>query len=330
MTTTIAPACSVVIRCRNEEMHIGRLLTGIMEQTVRGVEIIIVDSGSTDATLSIASRYPVRILHIDPGDFSFGRSLNRGCRASAAEFIVIASGHVYPVYRDWLHKLLEPFSDPQVALVYGKQRGNGTTKYSEHQIFARWYPEEPDASQKHPFCNNANAAIRRSVWQQLPYDESLTGLEDLSWARQAMESGHRIAYAAEAEVVHVHQESYSQIHNRYRREAIAMKRIFPQEHFTLWNFLSLFPSNTLSDWRHALHNRMLRQNLSSIVLFRLMQFWGTYRGYRQRSPVTEHLRRTFYYPNNAVHEPGQPEGLEAGRRIEYSGSPTQDDVQHHD
>ena len=308
-------------------MHIGRLLTGILEQTLTDREIIIVDSGSTDATLSIASRYPVHMLHISPDEFSFGRSLNKGCQAASGEFIVIASGHVYPVYRDWLDRLLAPFSDPQVALAYGRQRGAPTTKYSEHQVFARWYPNEPNPAQNHPFCNNANAAIRRAAWQQLPYDESLTGLEDIAWARKAMEMGHRIAYAADAEVVHAHHESCTQIYNRYRREAIAMKRIFPQEHFTLWNFLGLFPGNTLSDCRHARREGGLRRNLSSIFLFRLMQFWGTYRGYRQRSPITEQLRQKFYYPNNVPHGAGEATGLEAGRRIEYSGNPTENDVE---
>ena len=57
------------------------------------------------------------------------------------EFIVIASAHIYPVYKDWLEQLLAPFAQSQVARVYGKQRGNETTKYSEHQVFAKWYPD---------------------------------------------------------------------------------------------------------------------------------------------------------------------------------------------
>ena len=97
---------SVVIRCYNEEQHIGRLLSGIVQQTVKHVEVIVVDSGSTDATLSIASRYPVEILSIRPEEFSFGGSLNIGCQAASSEFIAIASGHVYPVYKDWLERLL--------------------------------------------------------------------------------------------------------------------------------------------------------------------------------------------------------------------------------
>ncbi len=309
-------ACSLVIRCCNEERHIGRLLSGILEQTVENIEIIIVDSGSTDATLSIASRYPVQILHIDPEEFSFGRSLNAGCRAASHEFIVMASAHVYPVYRDWLENLLAPFDDPQVALVYGKQRGAESTRYSEHQVFAAWFPDKSTKCQDHPFCNNANAAIRTSVWQSIPYDETLTGLEDLDWARRAMEAGFKVAYAADADIVHIHSERYRQIYNRYRREAIALKRIFPQEHFTLWDFVRLTVSNTLNDQLHAYRDGALRRNLASICMFRLMQFWGTYRGYRQRSPVTERLRQTFYYPGTRK-ERGNDDTAWEKRRIKY-------------
>jgi cellulose synthase/poly-beta-1,6-N-acetylglucosamine synthase-like glycosyltransferase len=100
----------------------------------------------------------VRILSIRPEQFSFGRSLNLGCSAASGEFIVIASAHVYPVYKDWLEQLLAPFVDPDVALVYGRQRGNEQTKYSEQQIFVRWFPAQSCPRQEHPFCNNANAA----------------------------------------------------------------------------------------------------------------------------------------------------------------------------
>ena len=119
--STSHPVCSIIIRSYNEEKHLERLLEGILQQTVNDVEIILVDSGSTDRTLEIASQYPVRLLHIAPQEFTFGRSLNLGIQNAQAEFLVFASAHVYPVYPDWLEKLLEPFSDPQVALVYDKQ-----------------------------------------------------------------------------------------------------------------------------------------------------------------------------------------------------------------
>jgi rhamnosyltransferase len=291
-----SPPCSVVIRCYNEEQHIGRLLDGIQQQTIAPVEIIVVDSGSTDRTVEIARQYPVKLVSIRPEEFSFGRSLNLGCQAATSELIVIASAHVYPVYRDWLEQLLKPFADPQIALVYGKQRGNEVTKYSEHQIFAAWFPEESNPNQSHPFCNNANAAIRRSLWQQVAYDESLTGLEDLDWARRVMPLGYGLAYSAEAEIIHVHEETPRRIYNRYRREAIALKCIFPQEHFNSWDFVRLFITNTFSDYYHAFHDHQLIDNLWSIPVFRFMQFLGTCRGFAQRVPVTSQLKQTFYYP----------------------------------
>ncbi|MBW1791169.1 MAG: glycosyltransferase family 2 protein [Deltaproteobacteria bacterium] len=288
---------TIVIRCYNEEDNIGQLLHGILQQTVRDVEIIVVDSGSTDATLSIASRFPVKIINIKPQDFSFGHSLNAGCRAANSEFIINASAHVYPVYKNWVKCLLAPLADPEVALVYGKQRGYKNSQFSEHQIFAKWFPDKSNPNQDHPFCNNANASIRHEIWKQLPYNEDLTGLEDIDWAQRAMALGLRIVYDANAEVEHVHNETPLQIYNRYRREAIALKRILPNEHFHFGDFIYLFLTNVLSDYVDALHKALFWQNWERIPRFRLMQFLGTYRGFTQRGLLTSRIKQTFYYPN---------------------------------
>ncbi|HEX9090947.1 MAG TPA: glycosyltransferase family A protein, partial [Anaerolineales bacterium] len=115
---------SIVIRAFNEQGHITRLLEGIGQQSINDIETILVDSGSTDGTVQVASNYPVRIVHVSPEEFTFGFSLNQGVAHAQGELVVIASAHVYPVYPDWLEHLLAPFSDPQVALTYGKQRGD--------------------------------------------------------------------------------------------------------------------------------------------------------------------------------------------------------------
>ncbi len=291
--------CSLVIRAYNEEQHIGRLLEGVRQQTVGEVEVVLVDSGSTDRTVEIAASFGAKVVHILPQEFTFGRSLNLGVSAASSERIVIVSAHVYPVYPDWLERLLEPLADPRVALAYGKQRGGERTRFSEQQIFAQWYRSHTDTRQAHPFCNNANAAIRRSLWEQHPYDETLTGLEDLAWANWAMQAGYAISYVAEAEVVHIHNETPHSVFNRYRREAMAFKRIFPLEHFGLWDFLRLFTVNVFNDSWHAIQERVLFPQLGSILWFRWMQFWGTYQGYRQSGPLTWQLRQTFYYPRGA-------------------------------
>ncbi|HMM38683.1 MAG TPA: glycosyltransferase [Desulfovibrio sp.] len=311
--------CSVVIRCYNEGRHIGRLLEGILQQGLKDLEIVAVDSGSTDDTLAVLARYPVKVVRLEPGTFTFGRACNVGCRVARGEFVVFASAHTYPVYGDWLERLLAPFEDERVALVYGKQRGNGRTKYSEHQVFAKWFGDESQPRQTTPFCNNANAAVRRSVWESQPYDETLTGLEDIEWARRAQSVGHQVAYAAGAEVIHSHDETWAGIRNRYQREAVAYSRIFPQERFRFIDFLRLFLGNALNDCYHALHERRLFGNIWGVFGFRLMQFWGTYRGFSRRGELDEALKRRFFYPNGWSHRP-RPEEARAReqRRVIYS------------
>ncbi len=287
--------CSIVIRAYNEEKHIGRLLEGIKQQTVKDVEIILVDSGSTDSTVPVAESFGARAVRIASDEFTFGRSLNLGVRAAKRELIVIASAHVYPVYPDWLESLLRPFQDEGVALTYGKQRGPASAKFSEQQIYHQWYPEAGRPKQETAFCNNANAAIRKGLWAENPYDETLTGLEDLAWAKWAKEQGYAIAYVAEAEVVHVHNETPRGVFNRYRREAMAFRQIHPEAHFNLYDFLRLTATNILSDLYHAARARALWKNLASIFWFRFMQFHGTRAGYRESGLLTPQLRETFYY-----------------------------------
>src|SRR5215208_8408424 len=153
--------CSIVIRAYNEEKYIGRLLEGIRQQTIKDVEILLVDSGSNDGTVSIAESFGARIVRIPSGEFTFGRSLNLGIRKATRELIVIASAHVYPVYPDWLESLLCLFEDEKIALTYGKQRGPETAQFSEQQIYRQWYPDVCMPRQATTFCNNANAAIRK-------------------------------------------------------------------------------------------------------------------------------------------------------------------------
>ena len=228
MSPTSDLSASIVIRAHNEARHIGRLLEGIASQTVKNVEIVVVDSGSTDGTLDIVSKYPHKLVHIPPEKFSFGRALNQGAERASNEFLVLASAHTFPVYDDWIESMLAPFSNEKVALTYGCQRGPPTAPFSEQMLFYQWFPAEAREDQEHPFCNNANAAVRRSAWKDQPYDEELTGLEDLDWAKRAVARGHRIRYVPEATVMHVHEESSKQTYRRYFRESLAMSGSTPE------------------------------------------------------------------------------------------------------
>ncbi len=308
---------ALVIRCFNEEAHIGRLLTGVIRQRRIPEQIIVVDSGSTDATLAIASAFPVEIVVISPDDFSFGRALNQGLAEASTDIVVLASAHVYPVYDTWIEHLVAPFTDSEIAVTYGRQETPPDGRFSERRILARWFPGTSVERQRHPFCNNANAAVRRSVWTDQPYDEDLTGLEDLDWAKKALAAGHLVSYVAEAPVVHVHGESFAQIVNRYRREAIAHKAIHEDQRMGVGMATRLGVANVVGDLRAARREGVLRAHAADILRFRLAQFYGTHRGFAQHGPTTELLRRRFYYPTPPA-EDGRVDLEEApGRAIDY-------------
>jgi len=307
---------SIIIRAYNEDEHIERLLLGIRAQTIKPHEVILVDSGSTDDTVTIAKHYGVKIVRIAKHEFTFGRALNLGCEAATGDICVFPSAHVYPIYDNWLEKLLEPFSDDRVVLCYGRQSGDARSKFSEHQIFARWFPAESACPQNTYFCNNANCAIRRSVWKTRPYDETLTGLEDLAWAKEVQARGGWLAYAAEAEIVHVHDESWAQVQNRYRREAIAMHAIDKHAKFGWTDLIMLLLRNIASDLSAAFAQGCLRKECASILKFRYNQLIGTYMGHNDPPEVSDQLRRRFYYPTTP-HDRRIIERAHRSHRIDY-------------
>lgn len=312
------PKVSIIIRCLNEEKYIGRLLAGISEQDYSNKEVIVVDSGSTDATLSIVGQYPCQVVHIKPEDFSFGYALNIGCETATGDILLFASAHVYPLYKDWISLMVQPFlSNESVDLVYGRQEGDERTRFSEHMIFKKWFPEQSTAVQDHPFCNNANCAIRKTAWLERKYDETLTGLEDLAWAKAALESGKIIAYQAEASIVHVHEEKWSSVFNRYRREAIALRLIMKHETFNFLTFLQLLTKNIWTDWRAAMQQGIWLKHFGSIIRFRYNQFWGTYVGYKQSYLLDNKVRERFYYPSD-YQEQKRKQDANSNRRIDYT------------
>jgi rhamnosyltransferase len=307
---------SAVIRAYNEAKHIGRLLEGFEQQTVKPDEIVLVDSGSTDDTVAIAKAAGCRIVHIDKSEFSFGRALNRGCAAATGDILLFASAHVYPLYNTHVEHLVSAFDRDGIAIAYGRQVGDERTKFSESRVMLKWFPNHNIWDQRHPFSNNANAAVLKSVWQESPYDEALTGLEDLDFAKKALAKGFKIAYVADAPIVHVHEETWGIIRNRYRREAMAYARIVEGSKMSLPGAVGLSLSNIASDYAHAVKAHRIRGNVLGIPMFRFAQFIGAWQGFRGPNHVSAQLLEHFYYPPDPGSHVAPPE---PGRKIEYSG-----------
>tara|TARA_R110002124_G_scaffold36906_13_gene118550 strand:- start:3131 stop:4015 length:885 start_codon:yes stop_codon:yes gene_type:complete len=290
---------SIVIRTYNEGKWLGRALEACATQEAEGLqyEVVIVDSGSTDDTLQIAEKYGCRITHIKKSDFTFGRSLNVGCEFAQGRFLVFISGHCIPASDQWLANLVRPLDEGKCAFAYGRQMGEpGVTKFSEEQLFKKYFPEHSAIPQEGFFCNNANSAVPKAVWEQYKFDEEVTGLEDMVLGKQLAADGEFIGYVADAPVIHLHDESWSQIKTRYEREAVALQGIMPEVHIRAGDFLRYTAAGILFDWSESLSQRAFWREAGSIFMFRLMQYWGSYKGNNDHRKLSQDRKDRYFYP----------------------------------
>ncbi len=289
---------SIVCRALNEEKWLGRALSACREQQFDegDVELILVDSGSTDRTIEIAERHGCRIVHIKKSDFSFGRSLNYGCDAATGDYLVFISAHCIPADDQWLARLIAPLRENAADYVYGRQIGHHVTRFSEHQVFAQYFPGDDMIPQDGFFTNNANAAIRKEAWAKYKFDEAVTGLEDMVLGKAIVNDGGRIGYVSGASVIHIHEESFRQTRRRYYREALTLREIMPQVHFRFGDFLRYFFAGVFHDFSEALGQRRFWSTAPEIVAFRLMQYWGTYRGHNEHRTLSREDKERYYYP----------------------------------
>jgi L-ascorbate metabolism protein UlaG (beta-lactamase superfamily) len=290
---------SIVIRTHNEAKHLEAVLEAIVHQKTHGLhpEVILVDSGSTDDTLEIAERHGCRIHHIRREEFSFGRSLNLGCAVAHGDILVIISGHCVPADEYWLQRLCQPIHDGLAHCSYGRQLGGPESHFSESRIFAKYYPEQSKIPQEDYFCNNANSALLRSVWEQHRFDEELTGLEDMELAQRLVRAGGKVAYVAEAAVFHHHNETWPQVRRRFEREAIALQKIMPQVHVNLldtWRYIAI---SVWRDWRCTGCNGNNGQaRLIDIYRYRWNQYIGTWKGNQQHRMLSHAEKEKYFFP----------------------------------
>lgn len=289
---------SIVIRTLNEARYLDDLLVMIGRQRLRGLahEVVLIDSGSTDGTVDIARRHGCRITTISKQEFSFGRSLNRGCDFARGDILVFISGHCVPVDEDWLQNLCQPLIDGRVSYSYGRQVGDDDSHFSERRIFAKYFPEVSAIPQDGFFCNNANSAVLRSAWATHRFDEDLTGLEDMALAKALVGDGHKVGYVAEAPVFHHHSETWANVRRRFEREAIALQQIMPEVHLTRWDVVRYVVSSVLMDWRSAARNGKFGASFWNILRYRIAQFTGSYAGNNDHRKVSQGRKEEFFYP----------------------------------
>ncbi len=263
-------------------------------------EVSVIDSGSTDDSLVIASQFGARIETIPPAEFDHGLTRNRAIEGSSGDIVILLSQDAVPGDPDWLNNIVRAFDDPLVAGAYCRQvpRADADilTKRDAPNLLAgrtspyvRWI-QDWDAYhrlsplERYHFCNfdDVCSAIRKTVWRRIPFRASDFG-EDIDWGQRVLEAGWKIAYCPEAYVVHSHRPSYKYL---YARHHATIKKLYRQFGVcTVPGRRALVRQtvlSTLRDWFYMLrHERSISALLRAIVQVPLHTFasiYGQYRG----------------------------------------------------
>jgi rhamnosyltransferase len=208
----IPPLASAVIRAKDEEPAIGRLLEILRSQTIADrLELIVVDSGSTDRTAGIVREYGVEPIEIPAESFTFGGSLNTGCEAAHAPLIISLSAHAFPPDERWAERMVAAFDDERVAAACGENRAPDGAPLRAALL------QDAAHARRHPFWGYSNACggFRTDLWRTRSWRADMPGTEDKEWAWTWLRHGWLVRVDPELQVEHDH--SHDPIRDTYVR-----------------------------------------------------------------------------------------------------------------
>jgi len=267
---------SIIIRTYCEEKYIFNCLNSIFRQKYDGrIEVIIVDSESTDKTLNIAKLFEVKIISITKREFTFGKSLNIAINNSNGDFIVVISAHCVPVGNNWLTNLIEPLKNKRADLVFGAQLSDPLARCSEFNYFKEKYNLKLANNTKlQNYFNNANSAFTRDTFYKNSFDESIGAQEDIFFAQKSLSCGKKIQYVDSAKVIHYHNFTNKKLFKRIYLDSKWNTRlgVLNFEDF-MKSFLNFF-LNIFQDLKLANQKRKLLQAIPGIICFRIIEIYS--------------------------------------------------------
>ncbi len=231
-----APAISVVVPTRNGAATLPAWLDAIeRQQVVGGVEIVAVDSGSTDGTLDLLTSRVTTLLRVASEAFDHGTTRNLAVARARGALVVLTVQDAVPASDAFLAALTAPFvtADTLAGTVARQVPAEGASPLARHYLSLwpaagaeawesrlaggadEWARLTPDERLRRCVFDNVASCLRRAVWERYPF-RSTPIAEDLAWGRDVLLAGHTIRYVPDAVVRHSHDRSAAYEYARTR------------------------------------------------------------------------------------------------------------------
>jgi rhamnosyltransferase len=231
----MAASVSIIIPTYQGAAWLPHTLRAIQQQSYAApVEIIAIDSESSDGTPQLLAQHGVRVISIPQARFSHGYARNLGVQHATGEVCVFLSQDAQPIGSDWLRTLTAPLADPCLGALYGRQiaRPDATpferffiqTLYPAQSRCYTWQAGTPFTLDRFFFSNVCSAA-RREICRTFPFDERLIMSEDQAFAKALLQAGYRTCYCAEAKVLHSHNYTWQALFKRNFDSAYSLRDI---------------------------------------------------------------------------------------------------------
>ena len=205
---------SAILPTLNAAGEIAALLAALMGQTQPPDEILVVDSGSTDGTAELARAHGARVMSIPRDRFDHGGTRDAALRQTTGEFVLFLTQDALPANERYIEQLLLPFADERIAAASGRQLPRPDTRpyvqavqlYRYPAQSRTWGSEDREALGIRAYhLSDVCSAYRRSAYEAVGgFPHPLPTNEDMLIAAAFLDAGYRLAYCADAAVVHSH------------------------------------------------------------------------------------------------------------------------------
>ncbi len=226
---------SIIIPTLNASVELGSLLEMLLKQTLCPDEILVLDSESNDDTVEIAKKYPLtRVIEIKRADFDHGGSRDLAFRAAHGDIVLFLTQDAMPSGDKYVEAIVKSVLQEGVASACGRQIARADAPLYEK--FTREYNYPPqsnvrDASDierlgiKAFFLSDACSAYRREAYLAVGgFDHPILTNEDMLIAAKFLTAGYKIAYCAEAAILHSHLYSLRQEYERNYKIGFVMEK----------------------------------------------------------------------------------------------------------